>query len=96
MQETQDRQVGSLSTIPGSETSHEGGNGNLRQYSCLENSMNKWSLVGYSPWGSQSRTWLTTALISIKIQQLIFSHFKPLHEPPLEDRGAKQSKHNHA
>lgn len=48
MQETQDRQVGSLSTIPGSGTSHEGGNGNLRQYSCPESSMDRearWATV---------------------------------------------------
>ena len=46
--------------------------------------------------GSQTQTWLTTALISIKIKQLIFSHFKPLHEPPLEDWVAKETKQNHA
>ena len=27
------------------------GNGNLVQYSCLRNSMNRRSLEGYSPWG---------------------------------------------
>ena len=27
------------------------GNGNPVQYSCLENSMNKRSMVSYSPWG---------------------------------------------
>ena len=28
-------------------------NGNALQYSCLENSMDRGSLVGYSPWGSK-------------------------------------------
>ena len=27
------------------------GNGNPLQYSCLENSMDKGALAGYSPWG---------------------------------------------
>ena len=30
-----------------------GGNGNLLQYSCLENLHGQRSLVGYSPWGCQ-------------------------------------------
>ena len=41
------REVGS---IPGSGRSLGGGHGNLPQYSCLENPMDR-SLVGYSPWG---------------------------------------------
>ena len=35
------------------------GNGNPLQYSCLENSMDKRSLEGYSPWGRKSWTWLS-------------------------------------
>ena len=31
-----------------------GGNGSLLQYSCLENSMDRGALVGYSPWGSST------------------------------------------
>ena len=34
-----------VGSIPGA------GNGNPLQYSCLENSMDKRSLAGYSPWG---------------------------------------------
>ena len=34
-----------ITKIPG------GGNGNPVQYSCLENSKDRWSLEGYSPWG---------------------------------------------
>ena len=44
MQETQVRS-------PGWEDSPGEGNGNPLQYSCLENSMDGRSLVGYSPWG---------------------------------------------
>ena len=36
--------------IPGSERSPGEGNGNSFQYSCPENSMDKRSLEGYSPW----------------------------------------------
>ena len=46
MQETQ-------GLIPGWERSPGVGNGNLIQYFCLENSMGKRSLVGYSPWGHE-------------------------------------------
>ena len=38
--------------IPGSERSHKGGNGNLLQYSCLENSMDRgawWATVHRVP-----------------------------------------------
>ena len=44
--------VGSISVLgrsPGDET------GNLRQYSCLGNPMDRESLVGYSPWGCKKR-----------------------------------------
>ena len=34
------------------------GNGNLLQYSCLGNPMDK-ALVGYSPWGHKTRTQLS-------------------------------------
>ena len=37
--------------IPGSGRSPGGGNGNPLQCSCLKNSMDKMSLVDYSPWG---------------------------------------------
>ena len=38
-------------SIPGLGRSSGEGNGNPLQYSCLENSMEKRSLAGYSPWG---------------------------------------------
>ena len=38
-------------SIPGWGRSPGEGHGNPLQYSCLENSMDKRSLVGYSPWG---------------------------------------------
>ena len=37
--------------IPGSGVSPGVGNDNPLQHSCLENSMGKRSLAGYSPWG---------------------------------------------
>ena len=36
-------------SIPGSERSPAGGNGNPLLYSCLGKSCGQWSLVGYSP-----------------------------------------------
>jgi len=42
---------GDPSSIPGLGRSPGEGNGNPLQYSCLENPMDKRSLVGYSPWG---------------------------------------------
>ena len=40
-----------MGSIPGSGRSPGGGHGNPLQYSCLENSMDRGSLAGYSPWG---------------------------------------------
>ena len=40
-------------SIPGLERSPGEGNGNLLQYSCLENPRGQRSLAGYSPWGSK-------------------------------------------
>ena len=40
-----------MGSIFGSERSPGEGNGNLLQYSCLGNPMDKRSLAGYSPWG---------------------------------------------
>ena len=41
------------SSTPGSGRSPGGGNGNLLQYSCLENSHGQRSLMGCSPWGGK-------------------------------------------
>ena len=43
--------AGDLGSIPGLGRSFGEGNGNPLQYYCLENPMDKRSLVGYSPWG---------------------------------------------
>ena len=43
--------AGDQSLIPGLGSSFGEGNGNPLQYSCLKNSMEQRSLVGYSPWG---------------------------------------------
>ena len=43
--------AGAPGSIPGLGRSPEEGNGNPLQYSCLENSVDGRSLVGYSPWG---------------------------------------------
>ena len=50
-----------LGSIPGSERSHGEGNGNLLQYSCLKNPIQR-SLVGYSPWGCRAGCALTEGL----------------------------------
>ena len=43
--------AGDPGSIPGSGRSPGEGNGDPLQFSCLENSMDKRGLVGYSPWG---------------------------------------------
>ena len=43
--------AGDLGLIPGLGRSPGEGNGNLLQYSCLENPRGQRSLAGYSPWG---------------------------------------------
>ena len=50
--------VGDLGSIPGSERSPGGGNGNPLQYSCLENSMGTgvWQATVHGV--AKSRTWL--------------------------------------
>ena len=53
--------AGDPGSIPGSGRSPGEGKGNLLPYSCLENSMDGRSLVGYSPWGckeSDMTEWL--------------------------------------
>ena len=45
------RAAGDGGSIPGLGRSPAVRQGNLLQYSCLENPMDKRSLVGYSPWG---------------------------------------------
>jgi len=55
-----------LGLIPGSGRSPGEGNGNPFKYSCLENSMDRGSWKGYSPWGhkeSQTTEQLTLSLI---------------------------------
>ena len=46
--------AGDLGLIPGLGISPGEGNGNVPQYSCLENLWIERSLVGYSPWGHKS------------------------------------------
>ena len=43
--------AGNLGSVPGSGRSPGEGNGNLLQYSCLENPMDGGAWLGYSPWG---------------------------------------------
>ena len=43
--------VGDLGSIPGLGRSPGEGNGNLLQYSCLENSMDRGAWQVYGPWG---------------------------------------------
>ena len=43
--------VGGLGSIPGSRRSPGEENGNLLQYSCLENPMDRGAWQGHNPWG---------------------------------------------
>ena len=43
--------AGGMGLIPGLGRSPEEGNGNLPQYPCMENPMDRGYLAGYSPWG---------------------------------------------
>ena len=64
---------GDPGSILGSGRSPGGGNGYPLQYSCLENSMNRWGLEGYSPWGleeSDKTDWLTLLLSHMIIRKL--------------------------
>ena len=60
--------LGDAGSVPGSEKSLGVRNGKPLQYSCLENSMGKRSLVGYSPWGhkesdtTEPERWLSLSL----------------------------------
>ena len=47
------RNAGDLGLTPGSGRSSGEGNGSPLQYSCLENPIDRRSMVGYSPWGSK-------------------------------------------
>ena len=48
-----DHNAGDLDSIPGLGRSPGEGNGNPLQYSCLQNSMDRGELGGYSPWGGK-------------------------------------------
>ena len=50
--------AGDLGLIPGLGRSHVGGHGNSLQYSCLENSMNRWAWQAAVHGVSKSWTWL--------------------------------------
>ena len=45
------RDIRDVGSVPGLGKAPEGGHGNPLQYSSLENPMDRWSLVGYSPLG---------------------------------------------
>ena len=58
--------IGAAVLIPGSGRSPGVGNGNLFQYSCLGNSMDR-SLVGYNTWGRKQldmMEWLMTIYLA--------------------------------
>ena len=64
MQETQGKNLpanaGDAGSIPGPGTSPGEGNDYPLQCSRLENPMDRGGLVGYTPWGAKSWTWLRT------------------------------------
>ena len=57
--------VGDLGSTPRLGRSPGGGNGNPLQYSCLENSMNRGTWLGYGPWGHKrvAHNWTTYSFI---------------------------------
>ena len=57
--------VGDLGSIPGLGSSPGAGNGNLLQYSCLENPTDIRNLAGYSSWDCKSQTRLSSVFLSI-------------------------------
>ena len=52
--------LGDPGSIPGLGRSPAEGNGNPLQYSCLENSMDKGSLAGYSSWSRKELDMINT------------------------------------
>jgi len=78
--------AGDTGLIPESERFPGGGNGNLLQYSCLENSMDKRNLVSYSPWGHKEwdpwdcKEWDTHTYTQTS-QVLIFQASNEEHRP---------------
>ena len=69
--------AGDPGLIPGSGRSPGEGNGNPLQYSCLENSMDKQSLVGYRPWGHKQPD-MTEQLNTCLLGRLIPYYVIPL------------------
>ena len=53
-------------SIPEWERSSGEGNGNLLQYSCLENSMDRESLVGYNPWDCEQSNTIYFVFFSVR------------------------------
>ena len=67
--------AGDPALIPGSGRSPREGNGNPLQYSCLENPMDRSSLVGYSPWGRKESD-MTEQLYFLSFTFKICDHLK--------------------
>ena len=65
------RDAGDVGSIPGSGRSCGGGNGNLLQYSCLENPRGQRSLVGYRQQGHKELD-MTERLSTHACKQIIF------------------------
>ena len=62
--------AGGADSIPGSGRSPGERNGNPLQYSCLENPIDKRSLVGYCPWGRKESD--TTERLSMHCECLLY------------------------
>ena len=60
--------AGDLVMIPGLGRSLGEGNGTPLQYSCLENSLDQGSLVGYSPWGHKKLGTTELWTVSLKLE----------------------------
>ena len=76
--------VGDLGSIPGLGGSPGEGNGNPLQYSCLENPMDRGSLVGYRPWGCKELD--MTERLHFHFQRPHFNLITSEKNPPLQTR----------
>ena len=68
--------AGNTSSTPGLERSPGVGNGNLLQYSCLEDAMDReaWWSWGYNPWGyKESETTEHACKNLVKLNSLFFN-----------------------
>ena len=83
------RNAGDVGLIPGMERSHEGGNGNPLQYSCLVNSMDRGAWQATVHGVTNRHDWLTHTHCAHNISRhhaKIFTHIIPLNLALITDK----------